>query len=304
MPPPQEERPPGGWHGTGWTPPTLSPPGVVPLRPLRVTEIIDGAFTTIRRYPALMLGGSAIVVGLSQLLTFVLALAMLPDLARFAELSRRPDADPDEVLDAMGPMMANVAAETAIAVLAQVSLTGFLTVVVGQAVLGRKLSPGQAWDHLRPRLVPLFGLTIAYGVIVLAGIILLVIPGIWLFVLFGLATPALVLESVSINAALRRSRELVRDAWWRTFGILLLAGLLTGIIAGLAETPFALFGAYSPFSLDLPVPTTASLALSAIGATIAGTITYPLVAAVYVLTYLDQRMRREGLHVELARAAV
>ena len=45
----------------GWAPPPVVKPGVIPLRPLGVGEILDGAVTTIRRNPAPMLGLSAIV---------------------------------------------------------------------------------------------------------------------------------------------------------------------------------------------------------------------------------------------------
>ena len=39
------------------TPPAIAPkPGIVPLRPLGVGEILDGAFTSMRRYPKATLG--------------------------------------------------------------------------------------------------------------------------------------------------------------------------------------------------------------------------------------------------------
>ena len=40
--------------------------------------------------------------------------------------------------------------------------------------------------------------------------------------------------------ALRRSRHLVRTRWWPIFGILLLAALLAGLIAGIIGLPFSL----------------------------------------------------------------
>jgi hypothetical protein len=43
--------------------------------------------------------------------------------------------------------------------------------------------------------------------------------------------------------------------------------------------------------------------VSTIGSILAGTLTYPFVAAVTVLLYVDLRMRREGLDLTLARAA-
>ena len=44
----------------------------------------------------------------------------------------------------------------------------------------------------------------------------------WLWVLFALVTPALVLERCGVGAAFGRSKALINGAWWRTFGVLLL----------------------------------------------------------------------------------
>lgn len=45
------------------------------------------------------------------------------------------------------------------------------------------------------------------------------------------------------------------------------------------------------------------LIVSGIGAVITATITYPLSAGVMALLYVDQRIRREALDLDLARAA-
>jgi hypothetical protein len=45
------------------------------------------------------------------------------------------------------------------------------------------------------------------------------------------------------------------------------------------------------------------LALVGLGTVLAGTLTAPFAAGVTVLVYIDRRIRREGLDLELARAA-
>lgn len=303
-PPPggwQPPGPPGGWQPPG--PPMPAPkPGVIPLRPLDMGEILDGAFTAVRRYPALMLGSSVIVVGISQALNFVVERNLLRNVSGLTRSRYGTRPDPTAILNVLGAGLANLVITIVITSLAQVLLTGFLTVVVGQAVLGRPVSFGEAWSRLRSRLLPLLGLTFLYGVLVFLGSLLLIVPGIWLWVLYGLAVPVLVLEPASIRAALRRSRELVRGLWWRIFGIVLLSSLIAGIVALIIGLPFSLAGNVMNASAG-GLPTTTSLLLSSIGATIGGTITYPFVASVRVLLYFDQRMRREGLDIELARQA-
>src|SRR5437588_7746932 len=61
---------PPGWGQAGWgqpRPPEVKP-GVVPLRPLGVGEILDGAISCMRSYPRPMLGLSAIVAVAAQII--------------------------------------------------------------------------------------------------------------------------------------------------------------------------------------------------------------------------------------------
>jgi len=295
-----QAAPQPGW---GWQRPPEVKPGVIPLRPLGVGEILDGAISTMRAHPKLMLGISAIVVAVSQVISTAVLWLFFRDFDRVQGFDE--NTPPEEVFSVLGGLFAGTGVALVITLLAQVFLSGFLTVVVGRAVLGQEMEFGEAWAQARPRLLPLIGLTILYFLIVAAGSILCIVPGVYLYALFGLATPALVLERQPIGRALGRSRDLVRGSWWRVFGILLLAAIIAFVIGQIIQTPFALagggFGAF--FSPDPQAPTLMTFMLAAIGATIAGTITYPFSAAVTALLYVDQRMRREGLDIELARAA-
>lgn len=273
---------------------------MIPLRPLDLVEILDGAFATIRTHPKLMLGASAIVVAVSELALLVVQWTVRGALARIQTVDAT--ANPQEILGAAGAVLGSELLALLVYLLAQVFLAGFVTVVVGRAVLGQRVSFGEAWTQIRPRLPALLGLTLLYGLIVTAGVVLLIIPGIWLYALFGLATPALVLEPAPVGRALGRSRELVRGSWWRVFFILLLATIIVTIIGAIIQIPFSLFGGLSALT-DPTAVTMGSQVLTAIGATIAGTITWPFASAVRVLLYIDQRMRREGLDIELARVA-
>lgn len=118
------------------------------------------------------------------------------------------------------------------------------------------------------------------------------------------------LERQSITTSMRRSAKLVRGAWWRTFGILALTWLLTLIVSVIIAIPFSVIamtldgGGISSFLTDGPTDFGwPFLIVSGIGQVITATITYPLSAGVMALLYIDQRIRREALDIELARAA-
>jgi hypothetical protein len=283
-------------------------PGVIPLRPLNLGEILDGAITAIRRYPVMILGVSAVVAVIAAGLNLVASLVLLPDIQRVANLG--PAATQQEITDAglslLGNIFATVGIALVIALLARTFLSGFLTVVMGRAVLGRPVTFSEAMAEVKPRLLPLLGLTLLYSLIVFVGALLCFLPGIYLGVMYSLATPALLLERSTIRQAMSRSWKLVSGSFWRVFGILLLAGLIGAVINGIIGIPFSLgSGAFS--SITNPgqtvAPSTGALVLQAIGSVIGETITAPFVALVTVLVYIDQRMRKEGMDIELARAA-
>ena len=70
--------------------------------------------------------------------------------------------------------------------------------------------------------------------------------------------------------------------------------------------PFAVVGVGSSgfFSGTATSGSSGSLQVfSALGSIVAGTITFPFVSALIALTYVDRRMRTEGLDIELMRSS-
>ena len=324
---------PVGYGPAGYGPPRAPKPGVIPLRPLGLGEILDGAVSYIRANPRVTLGVSAVVLTVTQLIQLAAQVWFFRDLATLDSL---PTSSSDEAFAqlASGGLVATLVG-LVLTLIAGTLLTGLLIVVVGRAVLGQQVSLRETWDAARPRLPGLVGLSLLLFGILLAVFVVLTLPAVaafaagapglgaglitlgvlagivlatYLFVTFALAAPAYMLERVGVIDALRRSRHLVRTRWWPIFGILLLAALLAGLIAGIIGLPFSLLGGVAGVALGLeedPLVVTSAVALTiaAIGAILAGTITAPFQAGVTGLLYFDQRMRREGLDIELARSA-
>lgn len=300
--------------GSGWSVPK---PGVIPLRPLGLGEILDGAISTMRAHPKVILGVSAIVATISQLLTTFATAPLLDDANRAAKLGNA--ATNDDALHSIGASAEILGITLLIALPVRVFLAGFLTIAVGKAVLGQAVAFGEVWSRVRPRLAALLGLTLVYPAVAAAaaviavfaavlggalGILLalgMLVVGVWLYVMFWLATPALMLENAGISKAFGRSRALVRGSWWRIFGIFLLAIVMASIVVRIVEVPFTFLGG-GGFAQPAEA-TFRYLSLTTIGAIIASTLTEPFLAGVNVLLYTDQRMRREGMDIELAQAA-
>lgn len=327
------------WGGA-WAPvPQAAKPGVIPLRPLAVGEILDGAVATMRAHWRTVLGISLIVAVLAQTAITVVTGIWFRGAGRDPSLANDNVPPLRDTLHQMGNSLAASGITSAIGLLATLVVTGLLTMVVSRAVLGRSVTAGEAWRDARTQLPRLLGLLVLLPLLIMAifavgmapgllltatatgtlevGLLLTLLGGlaasvvsIWLGVRYSLASPALMLEKQGVIAAMRRSAKLVRGTWWRVLGVQLLAFLLTGIVEFIIQIPATiiafLIGGENLMDWANGTGNTAGwsfLIVLGIGAVISSTITFPISAGVTALLYVDQRIRREALDLELARAA-
>ncbi|WP_329338388.1 hypothetical protein OG866_26425 [Streptomyces sp. NBC_00663] len=326
---------PGGGWGNGWGgPPPAAKPGVIPLRPLGVGEILDGAVSTMRTYWRTVLGISLTVAVVTQIVVILLEGLVFNDTS--TEALDDPSATLDELTRAMGDAMLSSGVVFLISLIGTIAATALLTTVTSRAVLGKSVTTGEAWRDARPQVAKLFGLIfllmlIAFGVVAagtLPGVLVAIagsgdggaalavlgglgagVVALWLMVRFSLASPALMLEKQGIVKSLSRSAKLVRGSWWRVFGIQLLATIIANVVASIVVIPFTFLAAalngdgFTGFLNSGGDLGWTFLVVSGIGSVIGAMITFPITAGVTVLLYIDQRIRREALDLELARAA-
>lgn len=287
---------------TGWSTSRERRPGVIPLRPLLLGEILEGAVATLRRYAGVVFGSAAVVALVSAAVYYAADLWLLDATspATVIDAEASPEVQLEQAMTQLENALPQFGVLALITLVTQTFLSGLLTVVVGKAVLGHAIGVRQAWEELRPRLLPLLGLTFVVTLAVMVGSALFIVPGVWLYALLSLATPALVLERARVGAALRRSVALVQGAWWRVFGVLVVAVLITWVLSYLIQWPFGM--AIDPQAFERGY-TPQELLIREAGGAVARTITVPFSAAVTALLYIDQRMRRENLADELSRAA-
>jgi hypothetical protein len=302
---------------------TAHKPGIVPLRPLQLGDILDGAVKAVRFNPKPMVGLSAMMLAVFLVPSAALGIGATHLAARVLS-TLGPDAE--AFLGLSSSVIQAVSTELATAL-----LSGVLIYVVGQAVLGRKPDIGATWRSTRGRLPSLLALAMLSGLFSLLATVLLIGPGMLLlvnnnlgaglFVLFvgllsliavalavstkiSMAAPAIVLEGHGMLAGLRRSFTLTKGtAFWRILGITLLAGLLAGIVGALLGLPFSIIGT-AVAALSTQDSESAQMIVtfvSHLSALLTGAITTPFVAAVTGLLYIDRRMRLEALDVVLLR---
>jgi hypothetical protein len=165
-------------------------------------------------------------------------------------------------------------------------LTGAITRTIAAEVAGQDLGLEQSYRFGFARLGPILVVSILVGLATVLGLIVFIIPGIYIGVRLAVSIQALVVEDKRGTEAMRRSWDLVGGHWWHAAFTLLMAALITGVVNAVITAPF---GAGAWF-------------IQGITAAVATTITLPYGALVGVLLYLDLRARKERLDLAVLKS--
>lgn len=317
-------------------------PGIIPLRPLSIGDIYQGAFAAIKTNARTMFGFTAALLGVVLVISIATNYAII-NLVLPNYLS--PSSPYAAVFTSLSGSFSQLGGSL-LQVLATVLLSGLIVVAVSRSVLGRVASSKEVWERTKSKFLPLIGLniitSIISGLMMIIGIvvffvllasaastaktdreflqdlgvslvgllILMVISALvssYLSIKFSVASPAMVLENLGVFAAIGRSWSLTRGNFWRLFGINILTAIITsmvaGIFVGIADALGAIFivvGSSSPEDVIASLNTTYILVM--VMSTIAQLLILPFTSSVNALLYIDLRMRKEGLDVELRNA--
>ncbi|MBL7496868.1 hypothetical protein I6A84_33285 [Frankia sp. CNm7] len=257
----------------------------MPLRPLSISETLDGTFAAMRTNPGATLGLTAIPGAVINILSTLIAIAAQD--ASFVSYA----------------LLRLVLAGLTLGLI--VLMSGVLAVVVAEASLGRKLGLGAAARRVAPRLPGLLALSVLVTLVVVLGLFTAGVVSVWLGILLCLAAPVYALEGGTVGEALSRSRYLMKGVWWRTLSILALAAVIAGVLVLVVAVPVGLLTLPSESTFTDPSgePTTAGYVVQALGSLLAITIVTPVISGILAILYVDRRIRREGLDVALTRAA-
>ncbi|WP_375493934.1 hypothetical protein [uncultured Jatrophihabitans sp.] len=258
-------------------------PADAQLRPLGTAEILDGAVRLVRGNFRAVLSVSVPVAVVTTALRALLLLAQA---------------------ESPGATIGSVGGGVFLNAWAGVLLGGLLAPLFAASLLGHRRSVRATL----PRLARTVGILALLGLLVAvaetAGLFAFAVGGVWLWGVWAVAAPACSTEQLRVFAALRRSTQLVRNTFWRTWGIRALGWLLTSVLGMFVTLPAQLLadlvtGTGTLDSTGVAEPTL-FVAIVAVGTLLAAAVVAPVAAAIDVLLYTDLRMRKEGLDLVLA----
>lgn len=332
-------QPDAAWQGTqtqGGTAWTVAQPGIIPLRPLTVGELFNGAFQAVRVNPQTMFGFAFAIMAVVGLVQAFFASSSTSSLTRALS-----SGDTDDLVYSLGSSMGSFVT-SGLTLLATAFLSGMLALTVWDAVLGRKSSPADAWHRFSPRFVPVLLATLLIGIIEFVAIVVvllvflipfflvvvntasarsydsasagiggalsiiflmivaLIVIACFLTVKFAFTSSAVVLEGLGPVDAMKRSWSLSKGSFWRILGRIWLIGIVTTLITSVLGAVVGAIlgvGANAAESLGLLV------AFSAFVSALLSAVVIPVQSSFYTLMYLDERMRKENLAPMIAQEA-
>ncbi len=268
-------------------------PGLYPLRPLRIGEIFAAALRVAWRHIAVLAPAGLIVLVLAAAaeLAVLSASGSLENFASGSYAVISVDATPAELDSIVSYLWSNIlpalAASVAVSLVGNQILAGVATpfAAIGATTTSGDNSAGLA--RLRPRLPVLIGIGLVAGLATALGFVLLIVPGILLWLMFMPAGPVAVMEGSSIGNSLRRALIVSRGFKGRLLGVGVLTGLISGAINLLLSSV-----------LGRAISTTDAvqhLFLTQGISVLIGALLAAWSSAVTAMLYIDIRMRREGL---------
>ncbi len=261
------------------------------LRPLRIGEILDAGIKVYLKNARTLIGLTALVVVPFQILSAIVLLSTVSNRDQvptgFASFGVRHTGT---------DRLASLGASATLGVTG--AIVGLLTTAacvkaVSDIYLDHPPDIRSSLRFVLRRVGGLVWLQILLGVLLVLAFVALVIPGIWLYVAWSVATPALLIEGARGRDALGRSFRLVRDRWWSSAGVLIVAGIMVSVVSG------AIQGILLGLSLTSSGSVALTVILVSLAAAISAILTRPLQAAVTTILYYDLRVRHEGYDLAL-----
>jgi len=309
---------------------------MIPLRPLTVGELFNGAFQAVRVNPQTMFGFAFAIMAVVGLVQAFFASSSTSSLTRALS-----SGDTEDLVYSLGNSMGSFVT-SGLTMLATAFLSGMLALTVWDAVLGRKSSPADAWHRFSPRFVPVLLATFLIGIIEFVAIVVillvfmipfvlvvvnaasarsydsasagiggafaiiflmivaLIVIACFLTVKFAFTSSAVVLEGLGPVDAMKRSWSLSKGSFWRILGRIWLIGIVTGLISAVLG---GIVGAILGVGAAAADSVGMLVAFSAFLSALLSAVVIPVQSSFYTLMYLDERMRKENLAPMIAQEA-
>jgi len=265
----------------------------IDMRPMSLGEVLDRTFTLYRENFMLFVGISALPRLLSLAAGFLVLWMQYSLLGMHVP---RGSTSAVGVGTAIGASMAIVSLTSIVTIVVYVLTQAATVWAVSELYLGRTTTVRDSLLSVKGVLWSVLGTMILSGLITIAALIALILPGIYFGCRLAVAVPACVVEKNSSGASVTRSLELTKGFFWQIFLLLMLVVFLAWSVTAIVEMPVLFFSIKA-----LAAKQTVGFGVSAYNV-LAGYVAQVLVGPVGTiaasLMYFNLRVKKEGFDIQ------
>jgi hypothetical protein len=263
------------------------------LRPLGIGEILDVALKIVWRNAGTLIRVVVFVVLPVQIISALLGASLVTDTSNDNTFTFDTSNQTISHSD-VNALIGYVVAVLLLGLISSTLASGACFRAIATAYLGERSGWRESLRFALKRFPSLLWITLLAGLLSVLGAIACIIPGVYLWVAFSVAVPAMMTEGVRGRRALGRSRRLVRNFWWRAFAVALLGYILTAILSGAISAIILGIGSFNASADSL-----SGIVSNVISQTLTKVLTTPFVAAFVTVLYFDLRVRKEAFDLQL-----
>jgi len=178
---------------------------------------------------------------------------------------------------------------------------GAAVLAVSEIYSGRQATIRGSFRLVRGKAGTVFGVMFLSGLIVGAGLIALIIPGLYLACRIPVAIPAAMIEDLGPSDSIRRSFNLTQDFAGRSALIYMLAAAMSYGIGFMFQMPFIVLTMLSPKGSQMVLLWTA---LAQVGNVVGSILVAPVHTIGFALFYYDLRVRKEAFDLQMMMQAI
>ena len=176
----------------------------------------------------------------------------------------------------------------------------------GKQAIPHVIGVNDIWPVVKKNFISLIAVSILVAVVITAGFLFLILPGIYLMIVFSLIVPIMIIEQKSIGESFSRCFTLISGKWWSTFGLVVITSIIVAVMSQIFAIPqyiFTFVQAAHDVAEDgsLPLWQELGLIISSVIATFGSSLlqTITLVAVGFQYYNLVERKEAAGLMAKL-----
>lgn len=261
--------------------------GPLPLHPMNIGDVLDGAFRLYRANFLTVITIVAVIAGPIELLSALGRRGQFGGQGFFSILAN-PSSAQNTGSSGLSPA-SGLASLVSLLMLPYAA--GAISRVVAASYLGQSETAGTALRASLSRFFPLLGAWFVVHLLEVVGGVLLVLPGLIFMALCVCTAPAIVMENLGPIQGIRRSWNLNRHRMWTVMGTALLSGIVISIVGNIIGAPLQIAA--------LAIGLRWGWILLFLGLLLANLVVLALNAIVATLIYFDGRIRYEALDLQI-----